>query len=184
MDSLKIEPERNASDSLQEPIVNLTTRPATAKDATAMAALLNEIIAIGGTTAYEEPFTPESMDHHYVSARNLIACTVAEQHGELLGFQGLFRPDAEDSLPAGWAFIATFARVGRTGGGVGRALFAQTVKAAQGAGVRTIDATIRADNTSGLAFYSRMGFTDYGRLTGVPLKDGTPVDRIRKRLDL
>ena len=164
--------------------MNLTTRPATAKDATAMAALLNEIIAIGGTTAYEEPFTGESMDHHYVSARNLIACTVAERDGELLGFQGLFWPDEENTFPAGWAFIATFARVGRTGGGVGRALFAATVKAAHGAGVRTIDATIRADNTSGLAFYSRMGFTDYGCLPGVPLKDGTPVDRIRKRFDL
>src|SRR5580704_15225005 len=66
-----------------ELIMNLTTRPATANDATAMAALLNEIIAIGGTTAYEEPFDSESMDHHYVSARNLIACTVAEQDGEL-----------------------------------------------------------------------------------------------------
>ena len=164
--------------------MNLTTRPATPKDATAMAALLNEIIAIGGTTAYEEPFTTESMDHHYVSAPNLIACTVAEQDGELLGFQGLFWSEEEDPRLAGWAFIATFARVGRTGGGVGRALFAQTVKAARGASVRTIDATIRADNTSGLAFYSRMGFTDYGRLAGVPLKDGTPVDRIQKRFDL
>jgi L-amino acid N-acyltransferase YncA len=164
--------------------VNLTTRPATPKDATAMAALLNEIIAIGGTTAYEEPFSSESMDHHYVSARNLIACTVAEQDGELLGFQGLFWPTEEDPLPSGWAFIATFARVGRTGGGVGRVLFAETVKAARGAGVRNIDATIRADNTSGLAFYGRMGFTDYGCVAGVPLKDGTLVDRIRKRFDL
>jgi L-amino acid N-acyltransferase YncA len=165
-------------------IVNLTTRPATTKDATAMAALLNEIIAIGGTTAYEEPFSGESMDDHYVSARNLIACTVAERDGELLGFQGLFWPTDEDPFPMGWAFIATFARVGRTGGGVGRALFAATVKAARGAGVRTIDATIRGDNTSGLAFYGRMGFTDYDCLVGVPLKDGTPVDRIRKRFDL
>src|ERR1700730_13207522 len=149
-----------------------------------MAALLNEIIAIGGTTAYEEPFTSESMDHHYVSARNLIACTVAEKDGDLLGFQGLFWPTEDDPLPDGWAFTATFARVGHTGGGVGRALFAETVKAAHGAGVRTIDATIRADNTGGLAFYGRMGFTDYDRLTGVPLKNGTLVDRIRKRFDL
>jgi L-amino acid N-acyltransferase YncA len=164
--------------------VTLTTRPATAKDATAMAVLLNEIIAIGGTTAYEEPFNTEGMDHHYVSAQNLIACTVAEQDGDLLGFQGLFWPTEEDPLPVGWAFIATFARVGRTGGGVGRALFAATVKAAHGAGVRTIDATIRADNTGGLAFYGRMGFTDYDCLAGLPLKNGTLVDRIRKRFDL
>jgi L-amino acid N-acyltransferase YncA len=164
--------------------VNLTTRPATAQDATAMAVLLNEIIAIGGTTAYEEPFSSESMDHHYVSARNLIACTIAEQNGELLGFQGLFRPTAAEPFPDGWAFIATFARVGRTGGGIGRALFAATVSAARGAGVRTIDATIRADNTGGLTFYGRMGFIDYDRIVGVPLKDGTPVDRVRKRFDL
>lgn len=164
--------------------MNPTTRPATAKDATAMAALLNEIIAIGGTTAYEEPFTSESMDHHYVSARNLIACTLAEKDGDLLGFQGLFWPDEGDPFPVGWAFIATFVRVGRTGGGVGRALFAETVKAARGAGVRTIDATIRADNTSGLTFYGRMGFTDYDRLARVPLKDGTLVDRIRKRFEV
>ena len=50
--------------------------------------------------------------------------------------------------------------------------------------MRTIDATIRADNTGGLAFYGRMGFTDYDCVAGVPLKDGTLVDRIRKRFDL
>ena len=164
--------------------MNPTTRPATAKDATTMAALLNEIIAIGGTTAYEEPFNSKSMDHQYVSARNLIACTVAEKDGDLLGFQGLFWPSEADTFPTGWAFIATFVRVGRTGGGVGRALFAATVQAARGAGVRTIDATIRADNTSGLSFYGRIGFTDYDRVAKVPLKDGTLVDRIRKRFDL
>ncbi len=169
---------------LPELLVNLTTRPATAKDATAMAALLNEIIAIGGTTAYEDPFNSESMEQQYVSARNLIACTVAENGGELLGFQGVFWPTEADPLPSGWAYIATFARVGRTGSGVGRALFAATVPAARSAGVRTIDATIRADNTGGLAFYGRMGFTDYDCLAAVPLKDGTLVDRIRKRFDL
>jgi ribosomal protein S18 acetylase RimI-like enzyme len=47
-----------------------------------------------------------------------------------------------------------------------------------------IDATIRADNTGGLAFYSRQGFVDYDRLVGVPLEDGTPVDRLRKRFDI
>ena len=40
--------------------------------------------------------------------------------------------------------------------------------------------TIRADNLPGLAYYGRIGFTEYDRVTGVPLSDGTPVDRIRK----
>ena len=63
-------------------------------------------------------------------------------------------------------------------------MFAATLEAARAARVAVIDATIRADNTGGLAFYARQGFVDYDRLVGVPLKDGTPMDRIRKRFDI
>ncbi len=41
--------------------------------------------------------------------------------------------------------------------------------------------TIRADNIGGLAFYTNQGFVDLDVLTGVPLQDGTQVDRVRKR---
>lgn len=162
----------------------LTLRPARAEDAAEMAALLNEIIAIGGTTAHEDALDEAGMIERYISAPSLISCTVAEEEAVILGFQGLFRPSPGGQMPPDWAVIATFARVGRTGGGVGRALFAETLRRARAAGVRTIDATIRADNASGLGFYAHMGFADYGRLSAVPLKDGTPVDRIRKRFDL
>ena len=162
----------------------LTVRRATVEDAAEMAALLNEIIAIGGTTAYEEPFDRQSMIAAYVAAPNLISCTVAEEDRSLLGFQGLFRPSLDDPMPAGWAFIATFARAARQGGGVGRALFEETSRLARAARVKTIDAMIRADNDSGLRYYTRLGFVDYDRLRGAPLKDGTRVDRIRKRFDL
>jgi L-amino acid N-acyltransferase YncA len=164
--------------------MTLSTRRATRDDAAAMAALINEIIAIGGTTAYEEPFTPESMDHEFISPPYLLSCTLAEDEGELLGFQVLLWPNEEEPFPDGWAYIGTYARVGHAGGGLGRALFAETLKAAHTAGVHTIDATIRADNTGGLAFYSRMGFVDYDRKVGVPLNDGTPVDRVRKRFEV
>lgn len=43
------------------------------------------------------------------------------------------------------------------------------------------NATIRADNAGGLAYYARMGFQDYAVARGVPLADGTPVDRISRR---
>jgi L-amino acid N-acyltransferase YncA len=164
--------------------MSLTIRPAAEADAAPMAELLNEVIAAGGTTAYEDPFDAAAMDAHYISLPELVSCTVAELDGRIVGFQGLFWPhDSGDSLPEGWAIIATFAKVGLTGAGIGRALFQATRAAARAAGVRTIDATIRADNTGGLAYYTRMGFTDYDRLVGVPLKDGTPVDRVQKRLD-
>lgn len=162
----------------------LTTRRARPEDAGALTDLLNEIIAIGGSTAYEDPFTPEKMRSGYIGADNTVACTVAEREGQIAGFQTLFRVTDGKDLPAGWGYIATFVRVGVTGGGIGRTLFGETLKAAEAAGIPTIDATIRADNSSGLGYYGRMGFTDYDRLPAVPLKDGTPVDRIRKRYDL
>ena len=63
-------------------------------------------------------------------------------------------------------------------------LFSATRFAAKAAEVKTIDATIRADNVGGLKYYSGLGFTDYDVLKQIPLNDGTPVDRIRKRFDL
>ena len=164
--------------------MDLLVRKAAPADAASMAALINPIIEKGGTTAYETPFTPLSMEETYITSRDVISCVVAEGQGELLGFQGLFRPDAYDELPVGWGSIATFADIRSTGRGVGRKLFAATVDAAKEAGVQTIDATIRADNDSGLGFYARMGFRDYDRIVGVPLKSGALVDRIRKRFDL
>ncbi len=68
--------------------------------------------------------------------------------------------------------------------GVGRALFPATRAAAEELGLEFINATIRADNVSGLAYYSKMGFEPYDRLVQVPLLDGTPVDRIKKRFKL
>ncbi|MDB5552313.1 MAG: GCN5-related N-acetyltransferase, partial [Rhizobium sp.] len=65
--------------------------------------------------------------------------------------------------------------------GVGTALFPVTRAAAEKLGLAFINATIRADNVSGLAYYTAMGFEDYDRQVGVPLLDGTPVDRIKKR---
>lgn len=165
--------------------MSLSVRPATPADAVAMADLINAIIAIGGTTAYEEPFDAASMDAAYISLPQLVSCFVAEAGGEIVGFQGLMRSfDPDDPLPDDWATIGTFARVGVQRGGIGAALFASTVEAARAAGVAVIDATIRADNTGGLAFYTRRGFVDYARLVGVPLKDGTPVDRVRKRFEI
>ena len=66
----------------------------------------------------------------------------------------------------------------------GTALFERTKAAARALGLVAIGATIRADNHSGLPFYEKMGFRTYDVARAVPLGDGTPVDRIRKRYDL
>ncbi len=168
--------------------MSLTLRPAIADDASGMAAMLNRIIATGGTTAHCTPFDAERMLSHYIAPPLIISCVLALESDTILGFQALEWCDpnwtCDDKLPADWAVIATFAAAPARGRGVGRALFSQTLAAAQNAGVRTIDATIRADNRLGLAYYDAMGFTDYGRLDQVPLSNGQKVDRIRKRLDV
>lgn len=165
--------------------MTVTVRPAALSDAPAMAALLNDIIARGGTTAHQAPFDTARMQDHYIAPPALVCCTLAEIDGALAGFQSLtWATDPHDPMPPGWAIIASFVDPARQGQRAGQHLFAATRAAALEAGVKVIDATIRADNVPGLRYYSGLGFADYGRLVAVPLRDGTPVDRIRKRFDM
>jgi ribosomal protein S18 acetylase RimI-like enzyme len=165
--------------------MQVTTRPAQPADATRMTVLLNEIIAIGGTTAHQRPFDEARMLHHYIQPDHHISTMVAELDGAIVGFQMLVWPNPDEGpMPDHWGFIGSFVKVGITGQGIGRALFTATCAAARAAGCLHIDATIRADNASGLRFYAAMGFTDYDVIRDVPLRDGRLVDRVRKRFDL
>ncbi len=160
--------------------MTLKIRPATPADAAELADLINEIIAIGGTTAWQTKFTPETFVEHYIAGPDCLSCFVA-QTDRLYGFQALGR---NKELPADWGDIGSFARARPKLPGVGAALFAATKVKARELGLVTINAQIRADNKPGLGFYSKMGFVDYGMKKDVPLKDGTIVDRILKRYDL
>jgi L-amino acid N-acyltransferase YncA len=163
--------------------MDLQVRPVRREDAAELAELLNAIIARGGTTALQEPFTPEALDRTYLTGPEVLGCFVAVDPatGRLEGFQTLGR---YAGLPEDVGDIGTFARVDGTQRGVGTALFAATVEHALRLGLSAINATIRADNAGGLAFYGRLGFRDHAVTPAVPLKDGTPVDRIHKRFGL
>lgn len=152
-------------------------RKAAPSDATELAGLLNEIIRAGGTTALETELTADAFDDWFISGQYALACHVAEASGKLFGFQSL---SLFGDPPPGWADIATFARVTPRMKGVGTALFPATRKVAEGIGLKAINATIRADNVSGLAYYEKMGFETYHRVERLPLSDGTPVDRVKK----
>jgi L-amino acid N-acyltransferase YncA len=158
-------------------------RPAEAADAEPLTELINAIIARGGTTALEEPFTPGKLNWIYLTGPDVICCFVAVNvaTGEIAGFQALAR---WPGLAEGLGDIGTFTRIGGQQKGVGTQLFAATRERARALGVGAINATIRADNAGGLAFYGRMGFVDHHVDKGVPLKSGVPVDRISKRFPL
>lgn len=158
-------------------------REATAGDARELAELLNAIIAQGGTTALETPYTPERLADRYLVGPTVLCCFVAvdRETGRLEGFQTLGR---EEGLPDGIGDIGTFARIDGKQRGVGSALFAATRERARTLGLSAINATIRADNTGGLTFYRKQGFADHSVTPAVPLKDGRLVDRVNKRYGL
>ena len=156
-------------------------RVAQRADAPDMAVLLNQIIAIGGTTAHETPFTPEQILQHYIEGDEPICCHLAEDADGLIGFQAVGRHPA---LPAGWGDIGTFVAPTRQRTGAGAALFAATMAAAKAAGLTTLNATIRADNGPGLGYYARRGFVDYAQDPDYRLKSGARVGRVSRRFDL
>jgi RimJ/RimL family protein N-acetyltransferase len=158
------------------PIVNAVCN----EDAPALALLLNKVIAGGGTTALEEPFDDERLASKYLTGPAVLCCFVAHDPimPEPLGFQTLVQ---EEWLPDGWGDIGTFAQVGGNKRGIGSALFAATRDRAVQLGLVALNATIRADNAGGLAFYNKIGFEDYAIKRDVPLRCGQPVDRISKR---
>ena len=144
--------------------------------------LLNHIIRAGGTTAMQEELTPAAFEAKFLRADDVLCCHVAlDPEGAVAGFQLL---NWYDALPEGCADISSFARQVPVLKGVGRALFPVTCAAARAAGATQINATIRADNVPGLAYYTKMGFVDHAVAKAVPLRDGRPVDRISKRFAL
>ena len=158
-------------------------RTATVSDASEMTELLNEIVRIGGTTARLEEVTLEVTEAVIEKLKTTGCIHVArdKETGSLLGYQSL---EYYTDLPKSLGNIATFSKIGGTKRGIGTALFAATRAAAPTLGFTEIDATIRADNRGGLAYYTKMGFVDHSIAKAVPLKDGVSVDRISKRLML
>ena len=158
----------------------MKVRAAVPADGAQMCALLNEIIEIGGTTAAEDVLSLAAFHAHYFEGEGIVSQFVAEQDGVILGFQKLNRLNGSDEI----ADIATFARASNKVKGVGRALFEKTRTTALAAGFSQINARIRADNVPGMGYYAAMGFEPFDVVKAVPLKDGTPVDRMIKRYDL
>lgn len=159
--------------------MSLTIRPATPIDTAAMAELLAQIIVIGGTTAHTGPVDASIIQGWMARAPSQSAWHVAQSpDGAIMGFQ-FFEPHPD--LPADTGDIATFVRVGATGQGIGRQLFAASRQAAIALGYAALVAVIRADNIGGLAYYSARGFVDIDRLENQTLADGLIVDKIVTR---
>ncbi len=149
-------------------------RPAQSADAPAMAHILNQIIAIGGTTAHQHPKSVEDVEADYMTGPKVIASTVATRDGQVIGWQsvGMWQGDAH---------IGTFVAPDIQASGIGAALFALTRDTVQKAGITTIVASIRADNVPGLRYYVRIGFVDFASDPQFALDTGQVVGRVHRR---
>ncbi len=160
----------------------ITVRKAIALDAGSMARLLNDIIVEGGTTAMTRKVTGQDlldwMDYDPNQSAWHVALDSAE---EVQGFQWI---EPRNWLPTEACDIATFVKIGKTGLGIGSALFDGTRKAAEELGYTWINANIRADNEGGLIYYQSRGFRDYGRIENHALESGQVVDKVLKRYDI
>lgn len=157
--------------------MSLTTRAMTRDDVDACVAIVNDIIARGGSTAYETPFDAAGFAADYLDRAPV--SNVALSGDRLVGFQAAF--DAGDGLYS----IGTFTDRRTPVRGAGRALFEKTCADCRARGGVAILAKITSDNTGGLAFYSRMGFADWQVWPADHVRaSGEVVDRIVKRFDL
>ncbi|NBZ86536.1 GNAT family N-acetyltransferase [Stagnihabitans tardus] len=146
-------------------------------DAAEMAELLNAIIAIGGTTAHQEPKTPDQVRQGYIDGPGVRTSVLACEGGRVIGWQSIEHWE-------GGFHIGSFVRPGIQARGVGAAMFARTLAQARAAGIPEIIASIRADNVPGLAFYAKMGFRDFAQDPDFALKDGRVVGRVHRKLSL
>jgi len=134
------------------------TRNMNPDDVPACVAIINATIAIGGTTAYENPYENATFQAHYLE--EAATAMVVTFDGRVVGFQSCFE------VEPGVYSIGSFTDQEQPARGAGRAL---------------IEATIAA----GLAYYSKMGFVDCEVIKGdLTRRDGTVVDRIVKRFEL
>jgi L-amino acid N-acyltransferase YncA len=155
----------------------MIVRKAVAEDASGMADLLNHIIAIGGTTAHQQPTTEAKTRQHAIDGPDVLSSAVAEEDGSILGWQSVEQFQGEPH-------IGTYVQPGLQAKGIGAELFALTLAALRAKSARYIIASIRADNLPGLAYYARIGFRDIGHEPDFALEDGRRVGRVHRRFDL
>lgn len=155
----------------------MLVRAMTPADTPACTEIVNHIIALGGSTAYEAPYALADFAAHYLDEPPVSNVVLSE--GRVVGFQAAF--DVGDGLYSIGSFTDRRAPVR----GSGRALFEKTLADCRARGGVAILAKITSDNTGGLAFYTRMGFVDDHVVPQDHTRsDGTKVDRVIKRYAL
>lgn len=156
----------------------IAIRTARVEDARAIATVINEVVVEGRYTSLRT-FTPEEEADFIASMKPREAIFVAEEDGEILGFQGISEFANWSNAMAHVANILTFVRRKHRRLGIGRMLAERTLAFAREHGYEKVSTYIIADNTPAVAFYEDLGFRPVGTWTRqVKLDDGYHDDLI------
>lgn len=160
------------------PLAGPVVRPATAKDAAAIAAIWNPYIRDSAVTFNSVERTPEDV-------RGLMAqraergwpWLAAEVEGAVAGFATY----AQFRLGAGYAHTMEHTVIlgpAAAGKGLGGALVRALAAEARAGGAHVLVGCVSAENAAGVAFHERMGFREAGRITGAGRKFGRWMDLV------
>lgn len=155
----------------------MIVRPATDKDAAAIAAIQNPVIRDTSITFNSQE---RSADEIARAIADWPCALVAEEGGNVLGFACYFQFRGGIGYARTMEHTIVLATEAR-GKGVGRRLMAALEEHARSAGVGSLWAGVTGENPDGLAFHLSMGFEEVARLPGVGYKFGRWMDLILLR---
>jgi RimJ/RimL family protein N-acetyltransferase len=154
-------------------------RRASADDAPGIANVLGAVVAERAYSAIDRAWPVDDQRTYLASLSSREAFHVAvDPSGAIVGYQSL---DLYSSVLPSMAHVGTlgtFLVPDWRGRGVGRALFGATSEFAASAGYRKLVIQVRASNLAAQHFYSRLGFTECGRLRRQVIIDGETDDEI------
>ena len=159
--------------------MRLAVRDATPDDAGAVAAILNPIVAAGGFTVLDGPFSVDA-ERDFIARfprRGIFHVAVAPD-GRIVGFQTVEPFAAYATAFDHVGTIGTYVELGSRRRGVGGALFAATFAAARRKGYGKLLTFVRSDNPAALHAYRRQGFRIVGTAERHARVEGRLIDEI------
>jgi L-amino acid N-acyltransferase YncA len=158
-------------------------RPAVPDDATAIASLLNALLATTTVEWTDTPHTPQGvltwLDEHET-------VIVAEDGGEVIGLAayGWFRDAVQRP---GYRFTVentVHVRQDHWGGGLGRRLMEALIDDARASGKHTMVAAVDGENEASIRFHERLGYVEVARMPETGAKFGRWLDLVLLQLRL
>jgi phosphinothricin acetyltransferase len=145
------------------------------EDAAAIRSVYNYYIGNTVATFEEEPVSVETMEERIKTVTAKYPWLVYEEVGEILGYayihawheRSAYRFTAEDSI---------YLKHGKTGQGIGKALFTRLLEETRKLDIRVLMSVITVPNQASTGLHERFGFKQAGCFTGVGCKFGCRLD--------